>query len=87
MIENDPADGYRYPFDRSIDPSQATYLVVAETLDCRPMELPQLGRTIDTDSLDALFDTRKSSQNATISFEYAGCAVMVTPSEIRVDVQ
>lgn len=87
MAEDNSAEIYRYPFDRTVAPSQATYLAVAERLDCEPMELPQLGRAVDTDSIDALFDPTKSSQNARLSFEYADCAVTITPAEVQVAVQ
>jgi hypothetical protein len=87
MTDDDSTEVYRYPFDRTVAPSKATYLAVAERLDCEPMELPQLGRAVDTDSIDALFDPTKPSQNIRLSFEYADCAVTITQAEVQVVVQ
>jgi hypothetical protein len=57
-----------HPHDR---PSVGIVQAVADATDRLQRDLPQLGRTIDPDALDALLDGR----GVTVSFEYASVDV------------
>ena len=82
QIDNERT-AYRYAFD-GVTPSRATYLAVAEATDRDPMDLPPLMDTIDTDALDAIFDSASDTVDFKQTFEYAGCAVTVTDEEVTV---
>jgi hypothetical protein len=83
---NDPADDFQYPIAADEDPSEATFLAVGQATDHDPLDLPPLGRRIDTDSLDDLVRGSPDAQGLILTFDYAGCTVTVTHSEVRVDV-
>lgn len=75
---------YRSPDD--VTPSRATVEAVARATERDPLDLSPLGRTIDTDALDALLADADAGAQLSCNFEYAGCSVTVTAVEVRVDV-
>jgi hypothetical protein len=77
-----PTDEHRYPIAEGEAPSRATFLAVGEATDRDPLDLPPLGRTIDTDSLDDLVGS--SSGDLCVRFAYAGCSVTLTQIEVRI---
>ncbi|WP_394355537.1 HalOD1 output domain-containing protein [Halapricum desulfuricans] len=56
---------------------------VAKTKGISPKELEPLANVIDPDALEALFGS-PSDQRREFRFEYEGCTVFVTSSEVRV---
>lgn len=62
---DDAADEFSWRTDGR--PSVGLVNAVAAATNRRPTELPQLGRTVDPDSLDALLQ----SNDVTVSFQYA----------------
>lgn len=85
MTTNDPPGTYRYELAEGSLASRAIYLAVAEVRGCDPLDLPPLGRTIDTDGVNSLVQSTKDTSNLEMSFEYAGCPVTVTNDEIRIE--
>ena len=67
------------PFSRTV------YGAVAETKGVDPLDLPPLAQVIDGESLDKF--VAQSSDNITFSvqFEYAGCRVTITETEVSID--
>ena len=67
--------------------SRTIYGAVAEAKGVDPLDLPPLARAIDCDSLDKF--VAQSSDNATFSiqFEYAGCRVTITETEVSIDLK
>ena len=65
-----------------IDPSVATVLTVAETLEREPERLSPLGEVIDPDALDAVVAGESSLDGGGVSasFRYQGVDVTVTGS-------
>lgn len=87
-----PTDTTESRSDRVIErrpaetPSTAVIEAVAELLDQSPVEMKPLSEAVDPVALDALLtpvDGNASSVTAT--FDYCGCHVLVTPSEIHID--
>jgi len=85
-MPTDRPDGeaFHYPLSHDVAPSRATYLAVAKVKDCDPLDLPALGRSLDTDAIDDLATGTSAIRELSMSFEYADCAVTVTLEEIRV---
>ena len=81
---SDKSDVHRYPISHDVTPSRATYLAVADVKECDPLDIPPIGQTINTDSIDSLISTATNGQSVRIAFEYAGCSVTITPGEIEV---
>ena len=66
-------------------PSEAVIRAVATLTDTPPLELAPLYNAIDPDHLDEVIERSTSAGSALeLAFTYAGCTVVVTPTEIRV---
>jgi len=68
---------FRVPADGS--PSETVVEAVSECESTDPMALPPLAEAIDTDALDAIFETDRS--RVTLSFRYSAVVVTVTAGE------
>lgn len=67
-------------------PSEAVVGVVAELTNQSPLEMKRLAEVIDPDALDAFVTpTDENASSVTATFDYCGCHVVVTPSEIHID--
>lgn len=84
MMSDNTAEIHRYQISESMPPSRATYLAVAEAKECDPLDLPPLGQTVDTDSMDAFIGRDPAPPERNVAFEYAGCSLTVTPAEVRI---
>lgn len=75
MIVNGEMGTYRTEFDdHARPPTEAVIFAVAEASQTDPLDLPPLHSVLDTDALNALFDTSTNSQSRTkitVSFEFA----------------
>lgn len=84
----DPADrepDYRYERRDDDVPSEAVVDAVAASQNRSPLDLPPLAGSIDPDGLDLLCGGGRGERSAvTLSFEYSGRRVTVTPDEIRI---
>lgn len=79
-------DHHVYTFDPDETPSEAVITAVAAVTDQPPVELPVLNDTIDPGALDRLFeDTDGNAPSPTVTFEYFGCVITVTSSEVQVE--
>ena len=66
------------------EPLVAIAEAVSAFVNERPSDLPPLGRTLDGDALKRLLTAEYNEANPTVTFEYQGLEVTVTPSEIIV---
>lgn len=57
---------------------------VAEEKHVDPADLPPLGRVIDADAIDALFEDGRSTADCEISFSYAGCRIRIRDGTVTV---
>jgi hypothetical protein len=64
----------------------AVVATVADLLGRGPQELEPLSARVDPDALDALLRDAGDSDDGgvTVSFRFAGCAVVVTPDRVEV---
>jgi hypothetical protein len=83
--EDSPVD-YRHSIAADETPSHAVFQAVGAATDRDPIDLPALGRTIDTDSLDDLVAASPAPEDLTVRFDYAACTVTLTPSTVHVSV-
>lgn len=72
----------RYTAEVSIEETNsvadAIAMTVATVRDRDPTELPPLGRTVDPDALNDIFQVSNDETGVNVSFEYAGFDVTVT---------
>jgi hypothetical protein len=73
--------------DSVTEPDESITEVVVQAVstanDCDPIDLPPLAETVDGDVLEALFPAQDN--DLTVSFEYAGRAVLVqSPATVYV---
>lgn len=67
------------------EPSIVIVTAVADVIDESPLELEPLHATVDTEALDGMLETADGTEpDVTVTFEYCGCEVTVTPVEARV---
>lgn len=78
-------DSYSYTVGPDKTPSEAVIVAVAEVTDQSPAELPILNDTIDPGALNRLLDTTKDASSPTVTFEYSGYEVTVTPGNVRIE--
>jgi hypothetical protein len=74
-------------YDRDpADPCSDTVVsAVAASLGCSPLDLDPLFDRLDPEALDALVGRANAAANTpVVTFEFAGCAVAVTPAAVRV---
>jgi hypothetical protein len=83
----DSAADYRYPIPDDENPCHVTVLAVAAALDRDALDLPPLAGTIDPDALDGLVGASPEPRRLSVTFEYAGCVVTVTPDDVRATVR
>ena len=67
--------------------SRTVYGAVAEAKGVDPLDLPPLARAIDCESLDKFVDQSSDTMTFSIQFEYAGCRVTITETEISIDLK
>lgn len=64
-------------------PSELVVTTIADATDQSPLELAPLFERIDPDALDALIDWSAPDSSISISFEYLGYTVLVSPAGVR----
>ena len=71
------------PTDEST--SMAVVLAIADVLGRDPLELEPLSAQLDPEALDTLVaEAAGDHTDLSISFSFAGCAVVVTPTQVRI---
>lgn len=58
---------------------------LADTVGRDPMELEPFAETIDADAVESLFESVVGDAPRSLSVEYEGCSVTITPDEVAVD--
>lgn len=67
-------------------PSEVVVNAVAEVTNRSPIELQPIAEVIDPDALNKYISWPSGTDNpVTATFDYAGCQVLVTPTEIRIE--
>lgn len=64
---------------------RTTCRAVAEAKGVDPLDLPPLAETIDVESLDTFVNRSSDVVAFSLAFEYAGCLVTITETEISVE--
>lgn len=80
LVTHDPSsDTYRaeYPQDEPTGLTETIVFAVAQIESRDPAELDSLGRVVDTDALESLFDTGRASTALSTTFRYCGFVVTV----------
>ena len=65
--------------------SRTVYGAVAEVKGVDPLDLPPLAQVIDGESLDKFVAQSSDKVTFSIQFEYAGCRVTITETEVSID--
>ncbi|WP_227379168.1 HalOD1 output domain-containing protein [Haladaptatus halobius] len=78
---------WTYDIDTEERPSEAVVRAVAALTDTAIQNLDPLYNVIDPDHIDGIFTKRTNTGGRTeLSFEFNGCAVTVTHTEVRVSI-
>jgi len=80
-----PREARLYDRDPTVPCSHAVVSAVAASLGCSPLDIEPLYGRLDPEALDALVGRANASDDTpTVTFEFADCAVAVTPVAVRV---
>ena len=80
------ADCHIYAFGPDEAPSEVVTTAVASITNQSPTELPVLNDAIDPGALNRLFDSaNRNISFLTVTFEYCGYTITVTPNDIRAE--
>lgn len=85
--DGDSADDawHTYRMDPEEHPTEAVLMAVAAVRNVPVLDLARLSNRVDTDALDLLFSGPvRGARDLEVRFTYAGCAVEVTDSVVRV---
>lgn len=65
--------------------SEAVVSAVSDFTDQSPLEMTPLGKTIDTDALNALFHAANVNESGLIvTFEYSDCLITIDSDKVQV---